>query len=71
VFAEERFRAAGPLLCKDRLYPYSQPPRGSPRLYPGTGKPAEDAFDLRNPAERDTKPAKEERPRVRLVTQGP
>ena len=35
VFDEERFRAAGPLPCRDRLYPSAQPPVGSPQLYPG------------------------------------
>jgi outer membrane protein TolC len=52
VFIEERFRAAGPLLC-DRLYPYAQPPFGSPHEFPGTGSASENAFDLRNPAQRD------------------
>jgi outer membrane protein TolC len=56
VFFEERFRAAGPLLIKDRLYPFAQPPIGAPKLYPGTGEPAENAFDLRNPAPRTAKP---------------
>jgi outer membrane protein TolC len=65
VFAEERFRAAGPLLCKDRLYPAAQPPNGSPQLYPGSGKPAEDSFDLQNPATRDNKPAEEQLPKPR------
>jgi outer membrane protein TolC len=59
VFAEERFRAAGPLLIRDRLYPLAQPPVGSPRLYPGSGEPAENSFDLRNPAPRESRPAEE------------
>jgi Outer membrane efflux protein len=54
VFAEERFRAAGPLLC-DRPYPFAQPPVGSPKNYPGSGAPSENSFDLRNPAQRDGK----------------
>jgi outer membrane protein TolC len=62
VFAEERFRAAGPLLFRDRLYPFAQPPVGSPRVYPGTNEPSENSFDLRNPARRDGK-APEELPR--------
>jgi outer membrane protein TolC len=57
VFVEERFRAAGPLICRDRLYPFALPPTGRPQEYPGTGAPAENAFDLRNPTERDKKPA--------------
>jgi outer membrane protein TolC len=71
VFAEERFRAAGPLLCHDRLYPFAQPPVGFPHLYPGTGTPAEDAFDLRNPAQRDRKPPEEELPKPRLLKPAP
>ena len=52
VFNEERFRAAGPLLvpCCDRQYPWAEVPYGSPQLYPGTGEPAENSFDLRNPS---------------------
>jgi outer membrane protein TolC len=68
VFAEERFRAAGPLLFRDRLYPFAQPPVGSPlQLYPGTGEPAENSFDLKNPVQRDKKPAEEELPRPKPV----
>jgi outer membrane protein TolC len=52
VFYEERFRAAGPLPCHDRLYPSATVPVGSPQRYPDTGKPGEKAFDLRNPTER-------------------
>ena len=58
VFNEERFRAAGPLLG-GRLYPLAQPPVGSPHEYPGTGFPSENAFDLRNPAQRDTRTPEE------------
>jgi outer membrane protein TolC len=57
VFAEERFRAAGPLLCNKPLYPAAQPPQGEPHRYPGTATPSEDAFDLRNPAPRETGPS--------------
>jgi outer membrane protein TolC len=57
VFAEERFRAAAPLLglagCKAE-YPAALPPVGAPERYPPTDEPAENAFDLRNPAPRDT-----------------
>jgi outer membrane protein TolC len=60
VFAEERFRAAGPLLIHHPLYPVAQPLVGSPQLYPGTNAPAEDSFDLRNPVPRDKKPPEEE-----------
>lgn len=55
-FVEERFRAAGPLgLPRD--YPMAQPPMGTPQLEfeGGDGQPAENFFDLRNPAPRPTK----------------
>jgi outer membrane protein TolC len=67
IFAEERFRAAGPLLCKEPLYPAAHPAYGQPRQYPGTGSPSENSFDLRNPAPRETKPADEELPPPRPV----
>jgi outer membrane protein TolC len=52
VFAEERFRAAGPLLLPshDRDYPEALVPVGSPQRYPGTGEPSENSFNLKNPA---------------------
>src|SRR5262249_20182221 len=55
VFFEERFKAAGPLgiLGHGRLYPSAIIPAGSPERYPSTGKPAENAFDLTNPAPRE------------------
>jgi outer membrane protein TolC len=58
VFNEERFRAAGPLsvLGHDRCYPSALVPTGASHRYPDTGEPAENAFDLRNPAPRDPKP---------------
>jgi outer membrane protein TolC len=61
VFYEERCRAAGPLgiLGHGRMYPSAIVPGGSPQRYPGTGKPAENAFDLTNPAPRGTKPPEE------------
>jgi outer membrane protein TolC len=61
VFTEERFRAAGPLGIwgHDRLYPAAEIPVGTPHLYPGTGEPAENSFDLRNPVLRDIKPPEE------------
>jgi outer membrane protein TolC len=54
VFAEERFKAAGPLgiFGHGRLYPEALVPVGEPHRYPGSGEPSEDSFDLRNPAER-------------------
>jgi outer membrane protein TolC len=67
VFVEERFRAAGPLWCHQQLYPASQPPRGDPKFAPGSGAPAEDSFDLRNPAQRERKRTEEELPRPRLL----
>jgi outer membrane protein TolC len=67
VFAEERFRAAAPLLglagCKCE-YPAALPPVGAPDRYPGAGEPSENAFDLRNPAPRDTKPPEKPKPPV-------
>jgi outer membrane protein TolC len=62
VFFEERFRAAGPLLCAE-TYPYSQPPIGAPQLYPGTGQPGEESFDLKNPVQREKK-LPEEQPKL-------
>jgi outer membrane protein TolC len=60
VFHEERFRAAGPLLLPShqRLYPSAIVPVGSPHLYPGRNEPAEDSFDLRNPAPRPKAPVR-------------
>jgi outer membrane protein TolC len=55
VFNEERFRAAGPIPCHDRLYPEALPPSGSPKLYPATDEPSENAFDLKKPDTRGTK----------------
>jgi outer membrane protein TolC len=57
VFYEERFRAAGPLgiLGPGRLYPSAENPVGSPERYPGTNQPAENAFNLENPAPREPK----------------
>jgi outer membrane protein TolC len=58
VFYEERWRAAGPIPLPrcDPYYPTALPPAGEPRRYPGTGKPSEDAFDLKRPVERDAPP---------------
>lgn len=57
VFTEERFRAAGPLgiFGHGRWYPAAVPPAGSTTRYPANpkGEPAENYFDLRNPAERE------------------
>lgn len=50
VFYEERFRAAGPLLCKDRDYPSALPPSGTPALYPGSKTASENSFRLQNPS---------------------
>jgi outer membrane protein TolC len=49
VFNEERFRAAGPIPCHDRLYPAALPPAGTPQGFPGTDEPAENAFDVTVP----------------------
>ncbi len=59
VFQEERFRAAGPLLLRshDREYPSALVPVGAPQLYPTSGGPAENFFDLREPVPRSLKSA--------------
>jgi outer membrane protein TolC len=56
IFAEERFRAAGPIPCRQREYPSETPPKGAPHRYGSTNEPAEEAFDLKNPATREPKP---------------
>jgi outer membrane protein TolC len=58
VFYEESFRAAGPLgiVGHGRLYPFAEVPVGFPQRYPGGNQPAENAFDLENPAPRKQKP---------------
>ena len=61
AFSEERFRAAGPLLLRDRLYPAALPAGGDPRRYPAGAEPSENSFDLRNPIpprEKDPPPDK-------------
>lgn len=49
---EDRFRAAGPLICcePERCYPAAVRPTGSPQRYSPTDAPSENSFDLRNPA---------------------
>lgn len=61
VFVEERLRAAGPLILPshDRLYPTAEVPVGNPQLYPPTGEPSEESFNLKNPDPRQTPPSKE------------
>ncbi|MFM7148466.1 MAG: TolC family protein, partial [Gemmataceae bacterium] len=51
VFAEERYKSAGPLgvLGHGRLYPGKMPVEGEPARYPGIGEPGENAFDLKKP----------------------
>jgi outer membrane protein TolC len=71
VFVEERFRAAGPLRGHDRLYPFAQPPAGSPQQYPGTGEPSENSFELQNPIRRDQKAPVEELPQPRPLNPAP
>ncbi len=58
VFAEERFRSAGPLPLPhcDVMYPSALIPAGAPERYPSSGEPSENTFDLKNPASRETKP---------------
>ncbi len=56
VFAEERFKAAGPLLVCPRDYPEATVPVGGKPRYPGSGQPSEDSFDLRNPDPRAGRP---------------
>ena len=53
------------------MYPYAQPPVGSPHLYPGAGQPSEDSFNLRNPARREARPAVEQLPEPRRVEPEP
>jgi hypothetical protein len=71
VFVEERFRSAGPLRGHDRLYPFAQPPAGSPQQYPGTGEPSENSFELQNPVRREQKPSVEELPPPRPLNPAP
>jgi outer membrane protein TolC len=63
VFAEERFRAAGPAGClgHGRDYPAALPPQGSPTLYPPTREPGENAFDLQKPTRTRLKDGKDEK----------
>jgi outer membrane protein TolC len=72
VFAEERFRAAGPLcdVCRGRDYPAALVPTGAPHGYPGTGEPGENAFDLTNPAEREKTPEDGKPPQPALPGEG-
>ncbi len=70
VFFEERIQAAGPLHGHDRPYPTALPPVGTPTLNPGTGKPSENSFDLRNPVQRDVIPPAE-LPKPRPVKPAP
>jgi outer membrane protein TolC len=67
VFAEERFRAAGPIPCHDRAYPEADFFSGMPHRYPSSGEPSENAFDLRNPASRKEAPTPEQLPPPRQV----
>jgi len=57
VFIEERFQAAGPLCLPQhaREYPQDLMPKGEPTIFPSTGKPGENAFDLTKPVERPAK----------------
>jgi len=53
-FFEERFGAIGPLgrLANDRCYPEALPPSENESLYPDSGKPAEEFFQLEDPLQR-------------------
>jgi hypothetical protein len=66
VFKEERFRAAGPVPCRDRCYPSALVPTGEPHRYPGGGEPAENAFDLKNPDPHTKSPEKLPPPEIIL-----
>jgi outer membrane protein TolC len=57
VFFEETYRSIGPLGIPGhgRMYPEALIPTGSSELYPSTGQPAENAFDLQKPDIRDSK----------------
>jgi outer membrane protein TolC len=50
-FFEERFRSIGPLgrLGPERCYPESMRPTPNPPMYPNTGEPSENFFDLNVP----------------------
>ncbi len=54
VFAEERFRFAGPLgpFSHGRSYPTATVPVGESTRYPTTGEPSENVFNLHNPVPR-------------------
>jgi outer membrane protein TolC len=53
IFAEERFRAAGPIPFCPRSYPAALVPTGEPQRYPDSGAPAENALE---PQEPETQP---------------
>ncbi|MSR51670.1 MAG: TolC family protein [Gemmataceae bacterium] len=57
VFIEERFQAAGPLCLAghDQEYPRQLTAKGEPSVFPSTGKPGENAFDLKIPVDLNKK----------------
>jgi outer membrane protein TolC len=71
VFFEERFKSAGPLGIPShrRYYPSALIPTGEPQLYPSTGEPSENSFDLRNPYPQERR-GPEELPPPRPVRPG-
>jgi outer membrane protein TolC len=72
VFYEERYKAAGPLgiFGHGQLYPAATAVGGCPLRYPTTGQPAENSFDLSNPAKRAETPGGEVLPKPRAVEPG-
>ncbi len=56
VFNEERFRAAGPIPCRERLYPEATVAGGVPQFTPGSDQPSEEVFDLKKPDWRNARP---------------
>ncbi len=57
-FVEERFAFVGPLGCFDeKCYPAAITPTPNDPRYPISDKPAEEAFDLKNPVEPRSKPS--------------
>jgi outer membrane protein TolC len=63
-FYEERLKAAGPLGGHFPVdYLGALPAKGMPSRYPSTGEPGENAFDLRKPDLRGSKPPERAEPR--------
>ena len=68
-FFEERFQFAGPLCCREKVYPGAIAPTSNSSRYPTGDVPAEESFDLRDPLEDD--PPDVESPPPALNLPGP